>query len=624
VNIVKLKTLAQLGLANLIRVAWYRTSVRMGVNPVRKIDAGIPKPPFLTLPSEAIDRTSSPQLNTASAPSIKLFGYLSYLLNPDEIPDWFESPISGERIAGSDKSWWQIPDFNDSVGDIKQLWELSRFDWVLRLAQLIRFNAENDPKLSAAYELQLNQWLADWIEKNPPYRGVNWKCGQEASIRVMHLICAARILGSLEKPTGGFVQLIALHLQRIAPTISYAVAQDNNHGTSEATALFVGGEFLSKNNVPSGAKWGMRGRRWLENRAKRLIGTEGSFSQYSVNYHRMMLDTLSFSETVRQWFSLEPFSDIFYDRARAATNWLAGMVDPKSGDVPNIGANDGARLFPLTDTNYRDYRPSLIWAYKVFSDGSPLKSFKNALECTEILTWLGLEQAQNSAVLPTNTHYKDGGFVVLNTGTARLVVNYPLLKFRPSQNDLLHVDLWVNGENLLRDAGSYSYNCEEPWQSYFPSTVAHNTIQFDGRDQMPRISRFLLGAWPKAKDVVFDASDDSEINRFSCGFKDYRGAVHHRAVELHSTKLEVTDIVRGFSNKAVARFRLTPKRKWRVIGFEVSDGQHALKFSASSNIESIRLTEGWESRFYFQKSKIPIIEVVLTEPGRLTMEYQWA
>ncbi|WP_278389158.1 heparinase II/III family protein, partial [Idiomarina abyssalis] len=302
---------------------------------------------------------------------------------------------------------------------------------------------------------------------------------------------------------------------------------------------------------------------WLENRAKRLIGADGSFSQYSVNYHRMMLDTLSFSETFRQWFSLEPFSHAFYERARAATNWLAAMTDPKSGDVPNLGANDGARLFPLTETDYRDYRPSLIWAYKVFSDSSPLNNFANANECTAILTWLGLEQVHNSAALPTNIHFKDGGFVVLNSATARLVVNYPRFKFRPSQNDLLHIDLWVKSENLLRDAGSYSYNCEEPWQSYFPSTAAHNTIRFDGRDQMPRISRFLLGAWPKAKDVVFRASDDSETKRFTCGFKDYCGAVHYRAIDLQTDRLIITDTVSGFTNKAVARFRLTSERKWQ-------------------------------------------------------------
>ncbi|WP_278389157.1 hypothetical protein, partial [Idiomarina abyssalis] len=57
---------------------------------------------------------------------------------------------------------------------------------------------------------------------------------------------------------------------------------------------------------------------------------------------------------------------------------------------------------------------------------------------------------------------------------------------------------------------------------------------------------------------------------------------------------------------------------------QVSDGKHTLKFHASSVIESIRLVDGWESRYYFQKSKIPVVEVTLTDPGSLTMEYQWA
>lgn len=45
----------------------------------------------------------------------------------------------------------------------------------------------------------MNLWLNDWCENNPPYLRVNWKCGQEASIRVMHLIMAAYILDEWEK-----------------------------------------------------------------------------------------------------------------------------------------------------------------------------------------------------------------------------------------------------------------------------------------------------------------------------------------------------------------------------------------------------------------------------------------
>ena len=45
---------------------------------------------------------------------------------------------------------------------------------------------------------------------------------------------------------------------------------------------------------------------------------------------------------------------------------------------------------------------------------------------------------------------------------------------------------------MLRDAGTYSYNCEAPLQEYFPSVAAHNSIQFYNHDQMPRLT---LSCW---------------------------------------------------------------------------------------------------------------------------------
>ena len=56
------------------------------------------------------------------------------------------------------------------------------------------------------------------------------------------------------------------------------------------------------------------GRGWLENRAKKLIGKDGSFSQYSLNYHRMLLDTLSIAEVWRQRSETPSFSLIFYSQ----------------------------------------------------------------------------------------------------------------------------------------------------------------------------------------------------------------------------------------------------------------------------------------------------------------------
>lgn len=56
-------------------------------------------------------------------------------------------------------------------------------------------------------------------------------------------------------------------------------------------------------------------------------------------------------------------------------------------------------------------------------------------------------------------------------------------KDRPFQADNLHIDIWVNGENIMRDAGSYLYNTDEKWVRYF-ATTSHNTVMLGDYDQM--------------------------------------------------------------------------------------------------------------------------------------------
>src|SRR5690606_27108937 len=126
--------------------------------------------------------------------------------------------------------------------------------------------------------------------------------------------------------------------------LSYARAQDNNHATSEAVALFAAGAWLELAGSAGGRVLARQGRGLLERHVIRLFGKDGSFSQHSVNYHRLVLDTLSIAEIWRQHAGLPAFSASFRERAAAGAQWLRAMVDPSTGDAPNLGANDGANL----------------------------------------------------------------------------------------------------------------------------------------------------------------------------------------------------------------------------------------------------------------------------------------
>lgn len=604
----KIKTLFKLGIANFARFFIYKLSIKLRLNKACSIKEGLTSGLFFR-PVTSLTPALPVQNNwqdTAMA-----FGRCSIPITTSP-PDWHKSVISGLK-ADSQLNWWEISDFKESVGDIKGIWELSRFDWVIAFAQRASTN-----DLTALN--QLNTWLSDWCLHNRYYKGSNWKCGQEASIRIIHLATAAIILAQTSKTENALLSLVEAHLDRIAPTINYAIAQDNNHGTSEAAALFVGGSWLNLNGRHVGKNWSRLGRKWLENRAKTLIHTDGTFSQYSLNYHRVMLDTFCLVEVWRIQLGLVEFSPTWYSRAKAATNWLWIMVDSVSGDGPNIGANDGARLVQLTNTDYRDFRPTVQTSMALFNKKL---AYKIDGEFNLNLSWLGIESALPMCEPPKSSIFDKGGFAVLRKDHIIAAFRYPRFRFRPSQSDALHVDLWIGGKNIFCDAGTYSYNTDTRWLNYFPSVAAHNTIQFDDRDQMPKLSRFLYGEWLKSTGVDYESIAEFEPS-VAAGYTDTFRASHHRRLKLRGHCLEIQDSIGGFNNKAVLRWRLPmSEQQWLIDGNTIKNSHHSLVITASMPIIKFSLTIGWSSIYYNELNEITVLEVEFNSPGSIVSEYTW-
>jgi len=603
-NLVKVNTALGLGLPNLIRVFAYQLGIKTGLNKVKSITSEIKQGDFFT---PYIGSTVNIQRNTQWFNKHTYFGREKADL---ALPNWHKSCLNGE-LAPADKPWYLIGDFNNQLGDIKGVWEASRFDWVVSFAQHVATGDET------AFN-KLNSWLIDWVDKNPTYIGVNWKCGQEASIRVMHLALAALILKQTHNTTPALLSFIKAHLKRISPTIMYAVAQDNNHGTSEAAALYIGGSWLALNGDAEGVKWQKQGLKWLENRANKLIEEDGSFSQYSVTYHRVMLDTYSLAEVWRQKLDLSCFSKRLYTKLAAATSWLFYFTDSKTGNAPNMGANDGARLIPLTDTDYRDFRPSVQLASVLFIKKA---AYEFSGDFNIPLTWLELDIPENFLASKSPKDFIDGGYAFLTTANANLYFNYPMFRFRPSQCDALHIDFWLAGHNIFRDGGTFSYNAGQKYIDYYGGVKSHNTVEFDSHDQMPRLSRFLLGSWLKnsiKKELVVTNKEQS----FTAGYKDRFGCLHARTVKLQSNSLLIQDTINGFKNKAVLRMRLAPT-DWVLVGNSISSELCTINFSADINIKRIELTTGYESRYYYQESEIPVLEIEVNEPGILTTEVKF-
>lgn len=596
--LIKGKTALALGLFNLFRVFKYRLGVKTGLNPVQKLTAKMPEGQFFSTVPECTKAKNFPK-------TLQAFGYLEYPLTQG-IPNWFYSPLTQHEFQNSHLAWYKIPDFDANVGDIKGIWEASRFDWVLNF--VLQAQQHNDEALHV-----LDAWLNDWCQNNAAYLGPNWKCGQEASIRVMHLIAGLIGLNQLTQSSQNIQQLIVLHLKRIAPTIDYAIAQDNNHGTSEATALFIGGALL--NHVtpkPEYKAWRELGRKWLENRAQKLIMADGGFSQYSVNYHRVMLDSYCLAEIVRQKLSLPKFSQRLYNQLGKATNWLY-ILTQQDGDAPNLGANDGAKLLPGSATDYRDFRPTVQLASTLFCQHSYYAESGNY---DETFNFFGINKVQKSDFnLPNkNVLFDSSGLITAQKQHFFIAFKLPIFKFRPSQCDALHLDVWWNGQNILRDGGTYSYNSTPEDLEYFSGVASHNTVQFDGHQQMPRLSRFLFAAWLKPSQLNY------QPNQFNCAYQDYWGCRHKREVALKDQSIQVTDTISGFKTQAVLRWRLQPDQ-WQLQDNVLSNGYISIVVHSESKL-TLQLVQGEESRYYYQKQSLPVLEIKTTQATSITTVIQ--
>jgi hypothetical protein len=207
------------------------------------------------------------------------------------------------------------------------------------------------------------------------------------------------------------------------------------------------------------------------------------------------------------------------------------------------------------------------------------------------------------------------------------MLRVPRFRFRPAQADVLHLDLWVGSLNVLRDAGSFTYNTDAKWLRYFSGADGHNTIVFDGHDPMPRVSRFLFGAWPKVSRLEHLRKDGSQVT-FGVGYTDYRGVRHFRRLKLNLGYLTITDEISGFEKFAIMRWRL-PQGSWVLhvdggAAFCVDEAAGiSLRIKSSTLWDAVALVNGWESMRYLQKTETPVLELKSSRQCSIVTEVAW-
>ncbi len=446
-----------------------------------------------------------------------------------------------------------------SQQDIKLIWEPARFGWAFTLGRAYRVSGDEK------YAKSFWRYFEIFDAGNPVNIGPHWMNGQEVAIRLMVFVWATQIFANSSETTNQrktrLAQSVAEHAARIPSTILYARSQNNNHLTSEAAGLYTAA--LALPNHPQAEKWLKLGIKWLNWSFENQIDEKGEYIQHSVNYHRLMLqlalwvnalttkNTKEHKEKTKEnprissWMTKKSQQNL-----ALATRWLTELTDPVSGNAVNLGANDGAYIFPLTNGDFRNFRPVVNAASRTFLNEEPFP-------VDEMSFWFeGLNVGGLKSFRPSNLQTlkpSDSTWCYLRTADGNL---------RLAHADQLHFDLWWQGENIALDSGTYLYNAKSPWDNPLSATKFHNTVTVNRQDQMTRASKFMYLDWSHGRII------EQSKNKIIAEHDGYRklGVTHRRKISFSENIWQVEDnLISNIKLPNTYRLHwLLPDSAWKV------------------------------------------------------------
>ncbi len=534
--------------------------------------------------------------------------------------DWQRQPQTGRSRDAALPSTRMVAD-DPALGDIKLTWEIGRFPHAFTMARAAAFAPDLAPGLAAGLHDQFEQFE----QLNPVGFGAHWNSGQEVAIRTCAWLFA---LDTLLLPQGvsDAERMVAsaagVAARFVREHIAFAQrAVNNNHLISEALLVYVAGALFAAD--ARAATLREFGRSILDQEADRQFFPDGGYLNLSHNYHRTVIQHLLYAVVVARATGERPPNSWMAALDRSLV-FLLAHLNPKDGRLPNFGANDGSRPSVLSTCDFSDFRPTLQ-AVSVATRGERLfppgpwdeeAAWLFGPACLDLpLRTPSLTSASfvHSGFHVWRSPADSGTFVAFRCGT---------VQERFSQIDMLHVDAFCRGENVLVDGGSYLYNGAHAWHDHFLETASHNTITVDGRDQMLHYRKFKNLYQTQARLLSMDTDGDwTVLVGEHLGYRRHSGAcIHRRAVAAHASgACVIRDTVLGTGEHAIRAHWLAGPFPWHhdaeaaALTLDTASGAFRLlmrhedgRVPASSVVSgSDTPPRGWQSRYYAEKVAVP-------------------
>lgn len=376
-------------------------------------------------------------------------------------------------------------------GDPKWIWELNRLQHLPLVALAWRLTGSDEFAEAAIAQ------TVQWLEQQPPGRGIAWANGFEAGIRAVSLALAYDALRAAPSMSDSRRRAILQGLHQHGRWITRdpsTHSSANNHRVGELAGLVAIGLLAPELRAAEG--WEQTALEGLAAEADRQILPDGMGAEQAFGYQLFVLDLLLLVVALLDCAerSAPPSVLAALERGARALSALLGPGEPE----PNFGDSDEGRAVRLDARPLRGARDvAACLAARIGHGGA--RALASSLDETAWLLF-GQEGSDRfdrtpAAPPPGDALFPNAGLVVLRRNGVRVTVDAGPLGYLKlaahGHADALHVTLAADGDGLVVDPGAGSYFGHPDWREEFRGTRFHATVGVDGVDQSEPGGPFL-------------------------------------------------------------------------------------------------------------------------------------
>ena len=449
--------------------------------------------------------------------------------------DWFRDPLTGRR-APDDQYCFDVPHRDeDTVGNIKFVWELSRHQPATLLACAWWLTGDD------RYAERVAAHLSSWWRENVFLKGVHWVSGIEVGLRLLSWTWIRALLhdwpgaATLFEANELFLGQLYAHSRYLAAFRSTG-SSANNHLIAELAGLAAASESFALFRESAG--WAASARTGLAEAAAAQTHQDGWNREQASAYHLFVAEML-LAAVLAGRLAGRPMPAV-EAVVRRMGDALAASLDG-NGQPPRFGDGDDARGI-LVDAPGTDAVAALLDAARALFGAEPWWPEGSGSVLGHIAAGVAQPTLPRSGARPSL--FPDCGIAILRADSVWVRCDagphgYGTLAAH-GHADALSLELRCGGVEVLADPGTYCYHGEPEWRAYFRGTIGHNTLGLAGRDQARSGGPFLWLSHPRTTleawepDRVWQASHDG-----------YAPTIHRRRVTLSAPVLTVQDWLTG-------------------------------------------------------------------------------